>query len=474
MAVRLNKKDYLWSYVGVFVSVGSNAVMLPFMLHYLSSDMYGLWGVFQSIAAITTLFDFGFSVTFARNINYGWSGAAELKKTGVLYTANREPNFPLMKRTMTVCRYVFLLLSGVALLVMALPGTVYIRYICREIPGQEPMIAWTFYAVATFLNLYYGYFNAFLRGVGAISDANRVTVVSKAVQIVLTIVLLALGFGIVGTGVVYLLYGFLLRTLSRRAYLQYKGIGKGLATVTEESSGAEMREMFLTVWHNASREGVVTLANYLANQACTLIIPLFLTLAQTGVYSLTVQLATVLSNVAAVLYTANQPVLQSACVSDDKKLTRRTMSLIVVSYVLLYAVGLLTIVTVGLPILRLIKRDTTPGVAIMLGVGLYQFILKFRNCYTSYFSCTNRIPYAKAFLVSSALAVVMAAGMLAMGWGIWGLIWSQILSQGCYNGWVWAVRAHREMELSVPQTVQYGWEELLKIIRIKGGRKHEA
>ena len=180
------------------------------------------------------------------------------------------------------------------------------------------------------------------------------------------------------------------------------------------------------------------------------------------------QLATVLSNVSGALYSANQPVLQSAYVSNDRSLTRRTMSLIVVSYVLLYIVGLLAIVTLGLPILRLIKPSTTPSVSVMLGVGVYQFLLKFRNCYTSYFSCTNRIPYAKAFLISSGLGVVLAVGFLALGWGIWGLIWAQIVSQGCYNVWIWPVRAHREMDLSVSQTVQFGWAELRKIVQRKG------
>ncbi len=473
MAVRLNKKDYLWSYIGVLVSVGSSAVMLPFVLHYLSEDMYGLWGVFQSVAAITTLFDFGFSVTFARNINYAWCGATELKKTGVTYSESDEPNFPLMKRAMTACRYVFLLLSGLALVCMALPGTLYIRHICRDIPGPEPLIAWFFYALAIFLNLYYGYFNSFLRGVGAISAANRVTTVARLVQIVLTVALLACGFGIIGTGVAYLAYGLLLRLLSKRDFLRYQGIGEGLASVREKVSGAQIKETFLTVWHNASREGMVTLANYLANQACTLISPLFMTLAETGVYALAVQLSTVLSNVAGAMYNANQPVLQSAYITADKEKTRRTMSLIVFSYSVIFLLGLAAIVTVGLPVLRLIKPATTPGIAVMLGVSAYQFMLKFRNCYTSYFSCTNRIPYAKAFLISSALGVALAAGLLALGWGIWGLIWAQIISQGCYNVWVWPLRAHREMELSAGQTVRYGWEEMLRILRRGERQKHD-
>lgn len=463
--INLNSRDYLWSYIGVFFSVCSNIIVLPFILYYLSSDMYGLWGVFQSVVAITTLFDFGFSTTFARNINYCWCGATELRKTGVTYAEKSEPNFPLMKRAMTACRYVFFLISAIAFVCMAGPGTVYIRYISRELPGWEPIVAWAFYALAIFFNLYYGYFSSFLRGVGAISAVNRVTVVARLVQVVLTVVLLMCGLGIIGTGVAYLAYGFLLRFLSKSSFMRFRGIGKGLETVKATATKNEIKELFLIVWHNASREGGVTLANYLANQACTIISPLFLSLSVTGIYSLAVQLSTVLSNVAGALYTANQPVLQSAYISNDKQLTRRTMSLIVVSYVSLYTVGLIAIVTVGLPILRLIKPDTTPTVLIMLGVGLYQFMLKFRNCYTSYFSCTNRILYARAFVISSVACVLLAVVMLWLGWGIWGMILAQTISQGVYNVWYWALKAHKEMELSPKETVVYGVEELLKIVR---------
>lgn len=464
MSIKLNNKDYIWSYIGVFVSVGANIVLLPFMLYYLSGDMYGLWSVFQSVAAITTLFDFGFSTTFARNINYCWCGASGLQKSDVVYAEGGRPNFPLMKRTMTACRYVFLLLSSVALLCMAGPGTIYILRITKDMPGAEPLIAWAFYVAAVFLNLYYGYYNAFLRGVGAVSDANRTTVIAKLIQILVSITLLVLGFGIVGTGAAYFAFGFIYRMLSKRAFLRYQGIGKSLDGVTEKASRQEIKELFAVVWHNASKEGIVTLSNYLANQACTIISPLFLSLHMTGIYSLAVQLATVLSNVAATLYTASQPVLQSAYITKDKEQTRRTMALIVFSYVALFSVGLLAVVVVGLPVLRLIKPDTTPSAAIMLGVGLYQFVLKFRNCYTSYFSCTNRIPYVRSFIISSAAGVVLTVILLRMGWGVWGLILSQLICQCAYNAWYWMLAAHREIELSLGDTVRYGWDESKKII----------
>lgn len=463
MTIKLNNKDYIWSYIGVFVSIGSSIIMLPFILYFLNSDMYGLWSVFQSVSAITTLFDFGFSTTFARNINYCWCGAKELKKTGTVYVAGEQPNFLLMKRTIIACRYIFLLLSAAAFLFMLIPGTLYIRHISTEIAGTEPMIAWGFYVLAVFFNLYYGYYNAFLRGVGAVMDANRAAVFSRLLQIILTVVLLMIGFGIIGTGIAYLSYGFIFRILSKRAFLRFKGIGFQLAQVTEKTTRREIQNLFVIVWHNASKEGIVTLSNYLANQACTLIIPLYMTLSMTGIYSLAVQLTTILSTVASTLYTANQPVLQSAYITKNMSLIRRTMSLIIVSYVVFYLIGMGAIIIIGLPILRFIKSDATPTISVLLGVGLYQFILKFRNCYTSYFSCTNRILYACAFIISSVAGVCLAWELLHFRCGIWGLIIAQIVSQGVYNVWYWPIVAHKEMQLGIGETVHCGWIELKRL-----------
>ena len=59
--IRLKSKDIIWSYIGTILSIFSNIIMLPFILHFLSGDEYGLWSIFQSIGGITVLFDFGFS-----------------------------------------------------------------------------------------------------------------------------------------------------------------------------------------------------------------------------------------------------------------------------------------------------------------------------------------------------------------------------------------------------------------------------
>ncbi len=465
MSVKLSNKDYIWSYIGVILSLCSSIVMTPFVVYFLDGPHYGLWSVFQSIAAITVIFDFGFTTTFSRNINYCWNGAERLEKTGAVFSKNKEPNYFLMKKTMRACRLVFFLISAVAFFFMLTIGTVYVHRVSGEIGGPEPIIAWLIFALAIFLNLFFGYYGAFLRGVGAIYQVNRSTVIAKSVQIVLTIALLAFGLGIIGTSIAYLAYGTLYRQLARNSFFKYRGIGNELNKHQLTIPKEEIKELFLTVWHNAWREGLVSLANYLSNSACTIIISLFMPLTQTGAYSLGVHLATAVAHIAAAMYTANQPVLQSAYITNDKEKTRRTMSLIVFSFVFLYVLGILAVVIVGLPILRLIRPETVVGAGVMLGIGAYQFMLKFRNCYTSYFSCTNRIIYAKAFIVSAALCVVLALlSMKYLLWGMWGLIGAQIFSQAVFNFWYWPIKSHREMQLSVFDTVRLGAIEFKAVV----------
>lgn len=476
MAMKLTKKDYVWSYIGVFLSLFGRIVLTPFVVYFLDGERYGLWSVFQSIAAITVLFDFGFHTTFSRNINYCWNGAKVLSKEGNTFSESKEPNFYLMKKTMAACRRVFLLISVSAWIFMITIGTFYINHISKGFQSSEPIIAWIICTIAIFMNLYFGYFGSFLRGVGAISDVNKATVYAKALQIVVTIVLLACGTGLIGTSVAYLSYGTIYRIIARRRFYKYKGIGEGLKTVQVEIPTSDIKETFFIVWHNAWREGLVSLANYLSNQACTIIISLYMPLTQTGAYSLGVHLATAVSQVAAVMYTSNQPVLQSAYVTKDNERMRNTMSLIVFSYVFLNLLGLTAVIFVGLPLLRLIRPETVVAPLVMLGIGLYQLILKFRNCYTSYFSCTNRIIYVKAFLISSVTCVMLA--LLSMGvfqMGVWGLIGAQLISQLMYNAWAWTLKAHKEMDLTAKETISIGYRKslaLLKSFLHRGGKQN--
>lgn len=458
--IKLSNKDYIWSYIGVIMSLCSNLLLTPVLFYFLDADTLGLWYVFQSLIAITTLFDFGFSVSFARNINFCWSGAANLQKEGVSECKGPEPNFRLMKTTIVVCRLVYLIISVFALVVMASVGTIYIRHIAAEVIGTQAMIAWCICTIAIFTNLYYGYFNSLLRGVGAIQQTNRATVFARLIQIVLTIILLLAGFGIIGVCVAYFSYGFTLRFIGKRYFFSYKNIGKQLAAIKEKSGKEEVLRIFKVIWHNSSKEGIINISNYLSGNACTIIGSLYLTLAQTGVYSLGVQLASAVSQISMVLFTANQPVLQYASVTDDKDKIKRIMSFAVVTFLGLNIIGTICLIYIGLPIFALIKPDQIPTDALMLTICVYQLMLRFRECYATYFSASNRIIYMKSFLITSVMCVIFSVALLQVGLGVWGLVIAQILSIGLHDVWVWPIKAHKEMQMGIVEMIRMGLQEI--------------
>ncbi|MBU5477620.1 hypothetical protein KQI69_00175 [Eubacterium sp. MSJ-13] len=148
MNISLSKKDILWSYIGTILSMGANLLMLPFLMYYLDDDVLGLWYIFASIGAIATLFDFGFGVTFARNVTYAWAGARELKKEGVEFTQNSEPDYKLMKKVLATCKIIYGIIAVVALVLLLTIGTRYVMFVSSEIKGYTHIIAWIIYAVA--------------------------------------------------------------------------------------------------------------------------------------------------------------------------------------------------------------------------------------------------------------------------------------------------------------------------------------
>jgi O-antigen/teichoic acid export membrane protein len=179
-----------------------------------------------------------------------------------------------------------------------------------------------------------------------------------------------------------------------------------------------------------------------------------------------VQIASAIAQIAGTLSTAYVPELQSSYINANMEKMRKTMSMIVMSFVYIFLLGTVGFVIIGLPVLRMIKPGTVVSLPILLGLCIYQFLLKFRNCYTAYFSCTNRIIYVNGFITSAILCVGLSFVMIGpLQAGVWGLIAAQIVSQAVYNVWHWPLLAHQEMELSVTDMVRIGTFETGKMIK---------
>lgn len=449
MKIDVKKADVIWSYIGVILSSMMNVITLPIIMFFLDGDSLGLWYVFVSIGSITMLFDFGFSVTFARFITYGWSGARDLKKTGISENIEEAADFLVIKEILVTCKRIYLIISLIAFFLMATVGSYYIFSISHHIEGINHIIAWGVFAIATFLNLYYNYYDSFLRGVGDVKEANQSRVYGRLIQLVLMVVLLMMGMGLLGLCIAYLVFGVVFRYLGKTYFYKYNDIKQKLRSVQEQVDIQRIKGVFKTVWYNAWRDGVVALSVYLVSQASVILCSLYLSLTETAMYSIGLQIATAIGMLSATLYSTYQPALQSNWIKGDFEKVKKIMIQTVVVYVLFYFLGSILCVIIGLPVLRFIKSDVVITVPVMIGILLSQFILRYRDCFTSYFSSTNRLIYMPAFLVSSIVCLFLSIVLLQfLDWKIWGLIIAQIVSQCIYNAWYWSYKAKKELRIT--------------------------
>lgn len=468
MNISVNRKEIIWGYLGTITSMLANLIIIPFVLFALNNDQIGLYYVFVAISSISQLFDFGFSPSVARSVAYVWTGAKELKICGASEEVGEKPNYGLLLHIIKVCKNFYAVMGASALILLSTVGTYYIHYISRGIDGNNHYIAWYIYVVAIVLNILFGYYTVMLRGVGHIIGANKAMVFSRFIQFILSIFFLLEGLGLIGISLAYLIYGLTYRALAGKYFYTYKDMTNQLKQNRKQAEEYNILGTIKILWPNTWREGLITFSEYMLNQATTVISSLFLTLYETGIFSFSMQMVTAIATISMSLFTTYQPMMQSAYVSKNKTVLKKCMSLGWFSFIVIYVVGIICLLTFGIPIISIIKPSFEVNYNVLLLAGLYQFVLKYRNCCTSYISATNRLIYTNGFVTSVVICLLVSCVFeFYFKLGMYGLLYAQLLSQIVYNAWKWPILVHRELNLNVRQVVQIGYEECKKILSRK-------
>lgn len=466
MKINVNKKDAIWSYLAVGFNVGINIILIPVILFFLSDDNTALYYVFISLSAFAVMLDFGFSPAIARSMAYAWVGAKKLLVNGSVKSKSMSPNYELIKKITITCKFIYGFIALLSLFLALTIGTVYIDYIMRNSYESNYNIAWIIYAFAISLNIFFGYYSVFLRGIGAIYKVNVSLVASKTTQLISTIILLIVGFDIIAVSIGYLLCAIVFMLFSNKFFYGHKNMKDKLSKIKLNDKLGITKKILSIIWPNTWREGMGIFSVFLCNQSCTIIASLFLSLLETGIFSLATQLGSVLAMIAGTMYTTYEPSLQSAYANRDKNRQKNIMSFILLTYLIIFAVGLVLLLTIGLPIVYIIKPSYEIPILLMFFVAIYQGMLVFRNCYSTYYSTTNRLIYWKSYIISALICVVFAIVLCKFfEFGIWGLVGAQIFSQGVYNIWHWPIKVHQELNLKITEIPKRAKLEFYRLIK---------
>lgn len=435
----VTRRDVIWNYVGTITSMASNFLLIPLLLIFLSTEQIGLWYVFIAISGFSSLLEFGFTATLARNILYVLSGARRLTKEGCDYSSVGEGvDWHLVRVVLRTSKVVYAVMGVFALALSVVVGTAYVSGVTGGFSVEGSLPSWCVFVVAIFTNLYFLYCLTFLRGVGDVAGENKAKTVARLLQLVFTTLLLLAGLKLLAAAAGFLVYSMFLRAIASSEFRKHREVQEGIDSDKEPVSRVEMRLVLGTVSFVAWRDGVVSFAWYGATQATSLLSSAFLGLEQTATYSVMLQFTSAVYNLSSTYMRSCFPTFQAAHVSGDKTSQRRLLDRGMSCYVVMYMVGAVLAAFVALPILTLFKKDFICDQALFFGIAVYYFLLNQHSLFCNIIVSMNEIPYFKAYLVSTVAGIALSCVLCGLfGMGAWGLVLGQAIPQLLYNNWRW-------------------------------------
>ncbi len=464
MKIQTSKKDIFSSILKSIFITGSSLILIPFLLLLPDLEL-GIYYVFIGLATIVNLFDFGFTASFSRYITYVWSGAVDLVK--LKNSSEKEINEKLLMQIVLVSRKIYFFISVISLFLLSTLGTYYVFKVSNGLVFIKVLFSWIFYLAGIALNLYFNYYSTLLRGIGKISQYNNAFSISKIIQVFFSIIFLFFNLTYFGLAISYFISVLAFRLLISKELSKYTYLLNHKINLNGYLN-AEFRVIFSTIWKSTWKEGIISLSSYILVQGGTIIVSIFLSLSETAVYGLILQITSAVALISSSLSDAFQPSMQSSFALNDTNSQKKELSVLILSFVILYFIGFLFLILFGIDILFLISSSITLPLMPLLLMGLYQFILKIRNSYASYFSSTNRLNYYSSFLWSSILSLIlMIVSVYLLNLGLIGIMISQILSQIVFNFWYWSYKTHKELKLSIKNMITYFFSFIKDNLNIK-------
>ena len=440
-------------------------IVLPVILIKMSEDDIAIWYVFSAMQSLIALLDFGFSPTFTRNVTYAFSGAKDILKDSFASTQEEEtPNYNLLYAIYRLGRRLYMLLSVLVVVIMMTGGIAYYRSV---IPTQTAYyyIAFLIFSGAMWVNIFFSYIPAYMKGIGAIKESCQAYVISRILYILLAVILLFCNFGLVAVTIALFISGIILRIASAVLLKKYE---QQNAIKLQKSNEYSLKKLFLAMWTNTRKEGIIMIANFLIQQSATFLSTSYLGLSVSAQYGLTIQLLNIIGNISFVYFNVVSPRITQARIEKEESLLRKYFCNSFSFLALVFIVGCIGMILVGPWFLKLIGSNSTLlPTSYLIVFSLIFFLEKSHTVCASYIATSNHLPYTYPYLISSVFIFsIYVLSVLFTPLGIWGFALAQGIIQLCYNNWRWPLYVSKELKVTIPRMYLEGfkglWTELRK------------
>jgi len=416
------------------VRYGVAVIVLPIALKKLEAAELAYYLYINTLIALSFLADSGFSQTIIRAAAYFRSGVTEIPERVTELSGTRgtnSPNWQGVGRLIATTSRIYLVIGLVAIFLLSTLGGVTVHNIIQQQDNHTN--AWFVFFLLIFLSfllLQASRWSSLLQGLNEVARAKRIELLTGILRLVGIGIALIAGFGVLGA-VTAMLFAALVSFMLMRTMVLRLVRENGVLKIHEIHDSAMLKRLWPATW----RMGVICWGAYLIYYGGTVVVSQVSDAKLIASYLLSFQLVTILYRFATSPAVVFQPQIAASISNNElKKVNQLTVKS--VRYSLgMYVIGGLLLYYFASDALVLINSKSQLVSRDILLLMLIMYLLEtHHSLHAGIYMATNHVPFMVPALVSGA-AIVLAGFVFVRMYGIYGIVWTQLLVQASFNNW---------------------------------------
>ncbi|MBI3875560.1 MAG: hypothetical protein HY300_06290, partial [Verrucomicrobia bacterium] len=443
LLARLWRTAVVWSWAYNALRLAAGFLLLPLLLRLLSTPDFGMHFVFQSVAALAMMLDFGFSGAVFRATCFALAGGTEWQSLGLPAAESNQsgPNRALLWQIVRATRLLYRWLALGSIVLLGATGTMLVapRFAETSVPALTWM-AWTVTLLGVAWELLASWWGVVLIAMNQVVLAARLNVLAYALKLALAAALLVAGAGLLSVPLAGLVASIVQRSLMRRACLRFMP--------PEDLPAQENpRALLARLWPTSWRQGLMGLGTYGGNVATAFICMEVFGLAANARYGLSLQIMALMQGMAAVWTQVKWPLLSQQRARGDLAAMRRLFQ----PRLWLQLATFIGMAVVAIPVApHFVKfiaasKEVLP-VSWLALLALNALLDMHLSTWGTLITTENRVPVLWPMLVSTAASLTLMLSLInSTALGLGALVLAP-LAVGClFNYWRWPLEGARTL-----------------------------
>lgn len=441
--MNINRNDVMWGYVSLLLVQCINIILLPFIIKFLDTKEIGLWYTFTTFYMLAILIDFGFQTVISRNVSYLWAGAEKITKDSIAISGTSEEDdidLNYFSSFLKTSKTIYKVMSIIVLIVLSTVGSYYIYTVSKGVVSSDiALTAWVIYLMSIICNIYFSYWNAFIRGIGAIKKYNQILIITKLAQLILTILFLNIGFSLIGVSLAYFISVIINRLLQGKAFYSHDQKTREIKSLTKKAKTD--LNIFKNLLPNTTKTAAISFSNYLIINFPILLSSYFLSLEEAGEFGFLNQIITLILAISNSYYNTYLSKVNYLKAKNEIYQASIVFKKSIFMNVIINVCAFSIIIVLGNKILMLVGSNIYfPGIIIILISIFYRYFYNNQMLFTTYISTSNNLYYYKYIFTSALITVVIQLISLSISSNILSIVLPILIIQLMFNNWYWVYK----------------------------------